>query len=90
MSDDEYNRHISSAISEWKIRFKKHNRKLKGNDDESLINETACDIVDEVKEIRGNFGANDARFDNGVYWMLSDEPTIGWRKDWEKYKSEPK
>ncbi|MBR4324276.1 MAG: hypothetical protein IKP73_01970 [Bacteroidales bacterium] len=90
LSDDEYNRHISSAISEWKIRFKKHNRKLKGNDDESLINETACDIVDEVKEIRGNFGANDARFDNGVYWMLSDEPTIGWRKDWEKYKSEPK
>ena len=88
LSDDECKRYINSAISEWKIRFKKYNRKIRDNVDESLMNETACNIVDEVKEIRDNFGINDANFNNGVYWMLSDEPTIGWRKDWEKYKNE--
>lgn len=85
LSQSEYTTYINHAKKEWEIRFKKHYRKLKQDINEELHSDTAASLVDEVREIRGCFGINNnANFDNGVYWMLSDEPRIGWRKDWEE------
>lgn len=85
-----YEKYRTSAIKAWNNKFDKHYRKFKTKElDEDTHNEMACDIVDEVKEIKDCFGiSDDITFNNGVFWMLSDEPIIGWRKDWEKYKPE--
>lgn len=81
--------YIESAIMDWKNKFNSHFRKYKHNDiDEDSHNLIAQKVVDEVKNINKCFDSDNVLFNNGVYWMLSDVPIIGWRRDWEKYKNE--
>ncbi|MBQ9213271.1 MAG: hypothetical protein IJ150_04955 [Bacteroidales bacterium] len=83
---------IESARKDWKNKFNSRYREFRNKEiDTNLHNLIACKIVDDVQEINRCFSIFDnVPFNNGVYWMLSDEPTIGWRRDWEKYKNEQK
>ena len=84
----EYDICIQSAQTDWKNRFRKYYREYRNQEPlEQKHNEIARNLVNDVLQIDGKFDINDTDFNNGIYWMLSDEPIIGWRKDWEKYKT---
>lgn len=78
---------------EWEAIFDKTygklKRKLRLKDatiDENELIDLANECLDEVLSKKLNFDdiQLDLEFSNGQYYLLSDEPSIGWRYDWDK------
>jgi hypothetical protein len=51
-------------------------------------NEKALSVLDGMREKKLTISNSTLSIElsNGSFYELSDEPRIGWRKDWEKYK----
>jgi hypothetical protein len=91
--DDQVNLE-NEAIARWEVAFTTNYKKIKAklinkpnsHTLESEINEIANDCIDEIrKEILKikNFEIG-TDFSNGQYYLLSNEPRIGWHYEWKK------
>lgn len=86
----------ASAMRIWKIAYDKSSRSIRGklskgdqNIAESEYIEAGLECYDIVsnKEIKFETVHLDPEFTLGYFYVMSDEPRIGWRYDWEfKYK----
>lgn len=86
-----------NAIRIWKNEFKSkyravQNRISNGETIEDMENEIrtlALDLLDFIRKERLSLANTDlgVELSNGYYYLLSDEPKIGWHYDWEnRYK----
>lgn len=74
------------AIISWKNLFKSKYRNL---EIDQQINVIALNILDELRSRKLRISGQElgTEISNGYFYKLSDEPRIGWRKDWEsRYK----
>lgn len=85
------------SIYEWEVVFDKTYRKLKRKlksikeVDENEIIDLANSCLEEILSKKLSFDDTplDLELSNGQYYLLSDNPKIGWRYDWDKrYKNE--
>ena len=82
------------AIIRWKRIFKEKYREIKKRittgaaleDLEEEIKECAIACVNEMRREKLNIKSNELteEFSNGQFYLLSNEPVIGWHIDWEK------
>lgn len=79
------NREKSNSILEWKNKWKSTYRDPFKEEEHSKL---ALVLVDELRKSPLNFNVlpKDLIFSNGFLYYLSDQPKIGWRHDWGKYK----
>ncbi|MCB0538756.1 MAG: hypothetical protein KDE33_14670 [Bacteroidetes bacterium] len=85
LTSEEINEFKSEAILSWKNEFRSSYR---GNIPNNDINKLALQILDAIRKIKLVIAeqALNSEMSNGYYYKLSDEPLIGWRKDWkDKY-----
>lgn len=75
----------NDAINKWKNVFRGSHIK---DTNEETINNSARKILKEIRSLELRFDEQtfNSMFSNGYYYDLSDEPIIGWRSDWTKYK----
>lgn len=79
-----------NATNQWRNAHKKSIRGLDSASSENEYNRKALEVIDEL---RGNNLIINKQIlpidlSNATFYVLSDVPIIGWRKDWDKYKSE--
>ena len=85
------------SIFRWQRIFKEKYREIKkkittgtsSDDLEEEINEIAIACVNEMRKEKLSIKNNELteEFSNGQFYLLSNEPVIGWHLDWEnKYK----
>jgi hypothetical protein len=74
------------AINQWENEFRKTYRQ---SVNETEFNDKGLSVLDELrgKTLRLAGQDMDAELSNGEFYELSNSPCIGWRKDWEKYKT---
>lgn len=82
------------AIFRWQRIFKEKYREIKKkvttgitiDDLEEEIKETAISCVNEMRKEKLSIKNNELteEFSNGQFYLLSNEPLIGWHLDWEK------
>lgn len=86
-----------NAIRIWKNEFKSKYRSIQNRisngedigDMENEIRTLALDLLDFIRKERLSLANTDlgVELSNGYYYLLSDEPKIGWHCDWEnRYK----
>lgn len=85
ITEMELNRFKENALNIWKNEFR---FKYTGSISEEEFNYKGLEILRTVLSNNLKLGGQELDIDlcNGKYYLLSDEPIIGWRKDWEKYK----
>lgn len=79
---DELNAFDAEALANWKNKFRRTFR------DGDFSEEKSRDLVDDLREVVFKVGEQGlgTELSNGQFYKLSDEPKIGWTKDWENYK----
>jgi hypothetical protein len=85
VTDLELERFKSNAFNLWDNEFRiKH----VGNISEEEYNKKGIEVLRTVLKENLKLAEQDLDVDlcNGKFYSLSDEPIIGWRKDWEKHK----
>lgn len=85
ISDPELKHFKEDAFNIWESEFR---FKYIGNIPEEEYNRKGIEILQAVLRSNIKLGGNDLNIDlcNGRFYSLSDQPIIGWRKDWKKYK----
>lgn len=85
ISEPELVRFKNNAFNEWK---REHQFKYIGQISEDEYNKKGLEILEAVLKTKLTLDNQDLDIDlcYGKFYSLSDEPIIGWRKDWEKYK----
>ncbi len=85
LTNDEIEALKDDAITKWKNEFRKVYRE---GSDEGEYNSKGVSILDSIrKESLSVSGLTlDTGMSNGAFYELSNTPSIGWRKDWSKYK----
>lgn len=75
----------NNAINGWKL---EHDFKYIGQISVDDYNQKGLEILQAVLKTKLKLDSQDLDVDlcYGKFYSLSDEPIIGWRKDWEKYK----
>ncbi|MPQ46930.1 hypothetical protein GCQ56_07865 [Marinifilum sp. N1E240] len=85
VTQDELLRLKNDALNIWNREFR---FKYLGNVSEEEYNIKGIELLQII--LRNNLKLGEQELDvdlsNGRYYSLSDEPVIGWRKDWKKYK----
>ena len=86
ITQDEISRFKKDAIDQWK---NKHRSTFRGINDELEYNSAGLEVLDTIRESKLTIAEQplDTDMSNGTFYSLSDVPVIGWRKDWEKYKT---
>lgn len=81
----ELKRFKDNAFNIWDTEFRIQHV---GNIAEEKYNEKGIEILRTVLKASLNLAGQNLDIDlsNGKFYSLSDEPVIGWRKDWEKHK----
>jgi hypothetical protein len=94
LSEEERETFRKNCIMKWELEFTKAyrevNRKIsKGLEvaEDDIIN-SALKCLDEIRGMELKLAENNFELDmsNGKFYLLSDEPVIGWHLKWEKYK----
>lgn len=85
ITTDEISRFKKDATAQWKNKHRSAFRKVT---DEENFNFVGLEVLDSVRERQLTIAQQTLGTDmsNGTFYDLSDTPSIGWRKDWEKYK----
>jgi hypothetical protein len=83
--DSELDKFKKNAHTLWNNEFR---FQYMGSISEEEYNKKGAEILRTV--LKNNLKLDGQKLDvdlcNGTFYSLSDEPIIGWRKDWEKYK----
>ena len=85
LTSNEMEKYHEEAINQWKNEFRKNYR---GNITENEFNKKGLGILDSMRQVKLILSDQQMGTDlsNGEFYYLSDRPSIGWRKDWEKHK----
>jgi len=85
ITTDEISRLKKDAMVQWQNKHRSAFRKVS---DEESFNCVGLEVLDSVRERQLTIAQQtlDTDMSNGTFYDLSDTPSIGWRKDWEKYK----
>lgn len=85
ITTDEISRFKKDATVQW---HNKHRNAFRKVSDEESFNCVGLEVLDSVRERQLTIAQQtlDTDMSNGTFYDLSDTPSIGWRKDWEKYK----
>jgi len=85
ITQTELQRFKDNALTMWNNEFR---FKYVGSISEEEYNKKGFEILKIVLRNNLKLGGQELDLDlsNGKFYSLSDEPIIGWRKDWEKYK----
>lgn len=85
ITDIEIQRFKRNAFNIWDTEFRLQHT---GDFSEEEYNKKGLEVLRNTLKGSLKLAAQDLDVDlcNGKFYSLSDEPIIGWRKDWEKYK----
>lgn len=85
ITDEEVNRFKQDATEQW---CNKHKSIFRRITEEADYNKAGLQVLDSIRESKLMIAEQtlDTGLSNGTFYDLSDAPSIGWRKDWEKYK----
>jgi hypothetical protein len=85
LTSEEVSDFKSNATDYWNNNFR---RTFRNKSQESGFNDLGLQLIDIIREKTLKMQEQSLNIDlsNGAFYELSDEPLIGWRKDWEKYK----
>ncbi|MCR9017511.1 hypothetical protein [Aquiflexum gelatinilyticum] len=85
ITDLEIKRFKENAFTLWDNEFRLQNM---GTFSEEEYNNKGIEVLRSVLKHSFNLVGQELDIDmcNGKFYSLSDEPIIGWRKDWKKYK----
>jgi hypothetical protein len=83
LTSEEVKDYRKESIIIWKNEHRKQMRKLISENDKGL------EVVDCIRNKVVSISNSPLPIDlsNGTFYELSDHPQIGWREDWEKYKT---
>lgn len=84
ITDIEIKRFKENAYNLWDTEFRLHNM---GTFSEEEYNNKGKEVLRSVLKHSFNLSGQELDVDmcNGKFYSLSDEPIIGWRKDWKKH-----
>ena len=85
VTKEELDRFKSNALNLWDTQFRLEHV---GTISEEEYNKKGIEVLRNVLKQSLKFTGQDLDVDmcNGKFYSLSDEPIIGWRKDWGKHK----
>jgi hypothetical protein len=83
LTSEDFKQYRAESILKWKNEHRKQMRKTISDDDKGL--EVLDSMRSEMIFLSGS--PLSIELSNGTFYELSDLPQIGWRKDWEKYKT---
>ncbi len=85
LTSEEMDESKTDIILEWKNNFREHTRQ---EIPESEFNNNAIKLLDTMRNKKLTLSDTPLKIElsNGYFYELSNEPQIGWRKDWKKYK----
>jgi hypothetical protein len=72
----------NNVILKWSNSFRSKHRHSKSDN----CTQAAIELLDELRQDILSIGGQpmDLQFSNGQYYLLSDEPLIGWHLDWKR------